>query len=144
MVKLAQLVLTNEDIAPPVAEALTELDAKEAVPTLKMWLATRNATVRHSAAAALTKLTGAKVVAPEVALHEPDPMPDTGSGLLITTERGDIEIELWNDEHPRTSGNLWLLARRGYFDDRPSTASCPTSSRRAATPAATARAAPAT
>ncbi len=113
---LARSVLAHEDIAPSVADALAELDAKEAVPELTAWLASRNATVRHSAAAALTKLTGSKVTAPEVALAEADPLPQTGSKLVITTERGDVEIELWNDEHPRTAGNLWSLAKRGYFD----------------------------
>jgi len=114
--QLAKRVLTHEDIAPAVADALTELDAKEAVPDLTLWLATRNATVRHSAAAALTKLTGAKVVPPEAPQPEADPLPDTGSGLKIVTARGEIEIALWNDEHPRTAGNLWSLARKGYFD----------------------------
>lgn len=114
--KLARGVLTHEDVATSIATAVADLDAKEVIPELQAWLASRNATVRHSAAEALTKLTGSKVIAPEVPLAEADPMPKTGSGLLITTERGEIEIELWNDEHPRTAGNLWSLAKRGYFD----------------------------
>lgn len=117
MKRLAASVITGrEDIAPGVADALTELDAKEAVPELTAWLASSNATVRHSAAAALSKLTGAPVIAPEVPLPRASPLPETGSGLKLTTERGEIEIALWNDEHPRTAGNLWTLAKRGYFD----------------------------
>ncbi|MBL8949183.1 MAG: peptidylprolyl isomerase [Myxococcaceae bacterium] len=113
---LATRVLSHEDIAPSVADALTELDAKEAVPELTPWLATRNATVRHTAAAALTKLTGARVIAPEQPQPDADPLPDTGSGLKLITARGEIELVLWNDEHPRTAGNLWSLAKKGYFD----------------------------
>jgi cyclophilin family peptidyl-prolyl cis-trans isomerase/HEAT repeat protein len=114
--RLSLTVLTHEDIAPSVAEALTELDAKDAVPELAAWMASSNATVRHSAAAALTRITGVKTVAPEVSLPRGEAMPPTGSGLLVTTERGEIEIELWNDEAPRTAANLWSLAKRGYFD----------------------------
>ena len=56
--------------------------AKEAVPDLTAWLASRNATVRHSAAAALTKLTGSKVVAPEVAQSEAQRMLDFAHGQI--------------------------------------------------------------
>jgi cyclophilin family peptidyl-prolyl cis-trans isomerase len=116
MKKLAHQVPLHEDIAPSVADALAEIGATEAIPELNFWLGSRNATVRHSAAAALTKLTGVKTVAGEVPAPISSSVPDSGSKLLITTERGDVEIELWNDEHPRTAGNLWSLARRGYFD----------------------------
>ncbi|MBK7858334.1 MAG: peptidylprolyl isomerase [Archangiaceae bacterium] len=114
--KLAVTVLTHQDIAPSVAEALTELEAKEAVPELAAWLASSNATVRHSAAAALTRLTGVQTTAPEVSLPRATPVPPAGSGLLIATEKGEIEIELGSDEAPRTAGNLWSLAKKGFFD----------------------------
>src|SRR5262249_5361371 len=111
----ATTVLTHEDVAPVVADALTELDAKEAIPELTAWLQSGNATVRHSAAAALTKLTGATVTPPQVALKRAALVPDFGSKVVITTERGEIEIALWPDEAPRTAGNVWSLARRGFF-----------------------------
>ena len=35
--------------------------------------------------------------------------------LVVTTEKGEFEIELYNDDAPLTSANLFNLARRGFF-----------------------------
>ena len=55
---LAQKALTQVDLAIPVAEALATLDAKEAAADLEPWLQSTHATIRKSAADALTKLKG--------------------------------------------------------------------------------------
>jgi HEAT repeat protein len=56
--QLAQKALSAVDIAPTVSEALMTLDAKDAIPDLEAWLKSPNATIRQSAAEALTKLKG--------------------------------------------------------------------------------------
>jgi cyclophilin family peptidyl-prolyl cis-trans isomerase len=108
--------LRRADIAPVIADALAEVKAVEAVEDLQQWFLSTNATVRHSAAAAIRRLTGWMVFAPQVALPQAAPIPASGSGLRIVTAKGTIEIELWNDEAPRTAANLWSLAQRKFFD----------------------------
>lgn len=116
--QLAQKALTQIDIAPTIAEALTTLDAKDAIGDLEAWLKSPNATIRQSAADALTKLKGMPVTADRVE----EPMKGTRvqlapqkARLVVTTEKGEFEIELYNDDAPLTSANLFNLARKGFF-----------------------------
>ncbi|MFO0596865.1 MAG: peptidylprolyl isomerase [Myxococcaceae bacterium] len=116
--QLAQKALTQVDIAPTVAEALATLDAKDAIPDLEAWLKSPNATIRQSAAEALTKLKGQPVTAERVE----KPMDSSrvqlapqNAKLTITTEKGEFEIALFTEDAPLTSANLFNLARRGFF-----------------------------
>jgi cyclophilin family peptidyl-prolyl cis-trans isomerase/HEAT repeat protein len=113
---LARKVPANPDVAPAVAEALVSLRARMAEPELRTWLQSSNATVRHEAVKALALLTGEGLYAPNQPLPEPSPLVKGGDHVRIHTNKGDIEIELWNDEAPRTVGNLWRLAQRGFYD----------------------------
>jgi cyclophilin family peptidyl-prolyl cis-trans isomerase/HEAT repeat protein len=116
--QLAQKAMTQVDIAPTIAEALATLDAKDAIGDLEPWLKSPNATIRQSAAEALTKLKGTPVVAERV--EEPMKgqrvqLAPAKARLVVTTEKGEFEIELYNDDAPLTSANLFNLARRGFF-----------------------------
>ncbi len=114
---LAQKAITEIDTAPVLAEALATLQAKEAIADLEPWLASPNATIRSSAAEALTKLKGQPVAVPRVegpAASAAAPLPRDAK-LLVTTEKGELEIELFTQDAPLTSGNLAALARKGYF-----------------------------
>jgi cyclophilin family peptidyl-prolyl cis-trans isomerase/HEAT repeat protein len=113
---LARKVLRNPDLAPAVGEALVAMQAREAEPELRSWLGSTNATVRHEGAKAINLLTGQGLFAYDVALAEPAPMPASGSHVRIRTSKGDIEIELWNADAPRTAANLWSLAQRGFYN----------------------------
>ena len=116
--QLAQKALTQVDIAPTIAEALATLDAKDAIGDLEGWLKSPNATIRQSAADALTKLRGQPVVADRVE-RPMDSQRVQGAPknakLVITTEKGEFEIALFVEEAPLTSANLWNLARKGFF-----------------------------
>jgi cyclophilin family peptidyl-prolyl cis-trans isomerase/HEAT repeat protein len=115
---LAQKAVTQVDVAPVIADALATFDAKDAIGDLESWLGSTNATIRHSAAEALTKLKGQPVFAPRVerpvdGVRAPSIPAD--ARLLVTTEKGEFEIALFTREAPLTSTNLYTLARRGYF-----------------------------
>jgi cyclophilin family peptidyl-prolyl cis-trans isomerase len=114
---LAAKAITEIDTAPVLAEALATLQAKEAIADLEPWLASPNATIRSSAAEALSKLKGQPVAVPRVeGPAEPAPPPlARDAKLVVSTEKGDFEIELFTQDAPLTSGNLVALARRGYF-----------------------------
>ncbi len=116
--QLAQKTLTQVDVAPTIAEALATLDAKEAIGDLEAWLQSPNATIRQSAAEALTRLKGVPVVAERV--EKPIDgarvqLAPKGAKLIVTTEKGEFEIALFTDEAPLTSVNLFSLARKGFF-----------------------------
>lgn len=116
--QLAQKALTQVDIAPTIAEALTILDAKDAIGDLEVWLKSPNATIRQSAADALTKLKGTPVTADRV--EEPMKgarvqLAPQKARLVVTTEKGEFEIALYVDDAPLTSANLFNLARKGFF-----------------------------
>lgn len=49
--------------------------------------------------------------APAMALR-----PGVHYGAVIHTDRGDIEIELFQDQAPVTVNNWVFLARKGYYD----------------------------
>lgn len=116
--QLAQKALSAVDIAPTVSEALMTLDAKDAIPDLEAWLKSPNATIRQSAAEALTKLKGTPVTADRVetpmASQRPTYAPKTAK-LTITTGKGEFEISLFTEDAPLTSANLYSLARKGFF-----------------------------
>lgn len=116
--QLAQKALGAVDIAPTVSEALMTLDAKDAIPDLEAWLKSPNATIRQSAAEALTKLKGTLVTADRVetpmASQRPTYAPKNAK-LTITTGKGEFEIALFIEDAPLTSANLYSLARKGFF-----------------------------
>jgi cyclophilin family peptidyl-prolyl cis-trans isomerase len=116
--QLAQKALSAVDIAPTVSEALMTLDAKDAIPDLEAWLKSPNATIRQSAAEALTKLQGTPVTADRVetpmASQRPTYAPKNAK-LTITTGKGEFEIALFTEDAPLTSANLYSLARKGFF-----------------------------
>ncbi|MFT3707435.1 MAG: peptidylprolyl isomerase [Archangium sp.] len=116
--QLAQKALTQVDIAPTIAEALAKLDAKDAIGDLEAWLKSPNATIRQSAAEALTKLKGSPVTADRIETPQMSQRPafaPKDAKLTITTEKGEFEIALYTEDAPLTSANLFTLARKGYF-----------------------------
>ncbi len=107
------------DLAEPVAGALVALQGPAAEPRLRKWLKHPHANVRRVAAEALTQLTGQPVRSERVELpadtFRPEPAP-AGARLVFRTVKGDITVRLDVDEAPLTSGNLYALARKGYFN----------------------------
>ena len=43
--------------------------------------------------------------------------PPTSAKVILKTNYGDIEIELWASETPRTSKNFIQLCLEGYYDN---------------------------
>jgi cyclophilin family peptidyl-prolyl cis-trans isomerase/HEAT repeat protein len=115
---LAARVPQEPDLADPVAGALVALLGKEAEALLRPWLEHPHANVRRVAAEHLTQLTGQPVRSARVELpadtFRPTPAP-TGASLTFRTRKGDITVALDADA-PLTSGNLFALAKRGYFN----------------------------
>jgi cyclophilin family peptidyl-prolyl cis-trans isomerase len=115
--KLAAQVPVKEEIAPPVAEALTALKAVDAEPELRTWLRSTHANVRNEAAKALTAL--GKSAEPghleRAEAAEAQPLPENAA-LILETEEGELEVKLDTEAAPRTSAHLFALARRGFFD----------------------------
>ncbi len=115
---LALKAQTQVDIAPTVAEALATLDAKEAIPELEQWLTSTNATIRASAAAALTRLKGTPVVATRI--ERPDdkvrpPSLPKEAHLLVKTEKGEFDVRLFTQDAPLSALNMYTLARKNFF-----------------------------
>ena len=117
--QLAAKVAPLADVAPPVAEALAILDAKEAIPDLKRWLGSPHFMVRTAAADAITKLEGAPLFAQNVESTDSNvsrlPLVEKGTKLAVSTAKGTFEISLFTDDAPLTSANLVSLAQRGFF-----------------------------
>ncbi|MDY7229414.1 peptidylprolyl isomerase [Hyalangium rubrum] len=115
---LAARVSHEPDLAAPVAGALVALAGKEAEPVFRAWLTHPHANVRRVAAEALTGLTGQPVRSARVELP-PDtfrpPAAPAGATLTFRTRKGDFTVALDAEQAPRTSGNLYALARKGYF-----------------------------
>jgi len=107
------------DLAEPVAGALVALQGPAAEPRFRQWLKHPHANVRRVATEALTQLTGQPVRSERVELpadtFRPEPAP-AGARLVFRTVKGDITVRLDVDEAPLTSGNLYALARKGYFN----------------------------
>ncbi|MCY1021955.1 peptidylprolyl isomerase [Pyxidicoccus sp. MSG2] len=107
------------DLAEPVAGALVALQGSAAEPRFREWLKHPNANVRRVAAEALTQLTGQPVRSERVELpadtFRPEPAP-ARAGLVFRTAKGDITVRLDAEEAPLTSGNLYALASKGYFN----------------------------
>ncbi|MBZ4401389.1 peptidylprolyl isomerase [Myxococcus sp. AS-1-15] len=116
---LAERVPSQPDLADPVAGALVALQGQSAEPRFRQWLSLPHANVRRVAAESLTKLTGQPVRSERVELpayaFRPEPAPK-GAGLVLRTDKGDITVRLDADEAPLTAGNLYALARKGYFN----------------------------
>ena len=116
--QLAQKAITQVDIAPTIAEALTMLDAKDAIGDLEAWLRSPNATIRQAAADALTRLKGTPVVAERVERQMDGTrvqLAPQNAKLVVSTEKGEFEIALYVEDAPLTSANLFNLARKGFF-----------------------------
>jgi cyclophilin family peptidyl-prolyl cis-trans isomerase len=115
---LAARVKEEPDLAGPIAPALVELEGKDAEPTLRMWLGHPHSNVRRVAAESLSKLTGQPVRSSRVELplgaFRPAAAP-AGTKLTFRTRKGDITVALDTEQAPFTSGNLYELARKGYF-----------------------------
>jgi len=116
---LAARVPHEPDLADPVAEALVALAGQEAEPVLRLWLDHPHANVRRVAAQALTQLTGQPVRSRRVPLPQQAtshaPRAPEGARLIFHTRKGDFTVALDTREAPVTSGNLYELARKGYF-----------------------------
>ncbi|MCP3098592.1 peptidylprolyl isomerase [Myxococcus sp. K15C18031901] len=116
---LADRVPSEPDLADPVAGALVALQGPAAEPRLRQWLSLPHANVRRVAAQALTQLTGQPVRSSRVELppyaFRPEPAP-AGAALVLRTDKGDITVRLDDAQAPLTSGNLFALARKGYFN----------------------------
>jgi cyclophilin family peptidyl-prolyl cis-trans isomerase/HEAT repeat protein len=107
------------DLAEPVAGALVALQGSAAEPRFREWLKHPNANVRRVAAEALTQLTGQPVRSERVELPADTFRPESAparAGLVFRTAKGDITVRLDAEEAPLTSGNLYALARKGYFN----------------------------
>ncbi|MBN1210326.1 MAG: peptidylprolyl isomerase [Myxococcaceae bacterium] len=108
------------ELAEPVAGALVALEGKEAEPMLRTWLGHPHDNLRRVAAEALTGLTGQPVRSSRVELpsgaYRPSAAPP-GAKLTFRTRKGDFTVALDAEQAPLTSGNLYSLARKGYFRD---------------------------
>lgn len=105
------------EIAPAIAEALATLDAKDAVGDLEPWLQSQHSTIRDAAAAALSKLKGAPVVAARVERQDFARPQGLAKDQLVTirTEKGEFEVKLYTADAPLTAANFAKLARDGFF-----------------------------
>lgn len=114
---LSSKVATTPELAPALGEALELLDAKDAIGDLEAWLTSPDATVRASAATALSKLKGAPVSPGRV--ERPESKPGSAiprdAHLIVKTERGEIDIKLFTQDAPLTSLALYQLARKNFF-----------------------------
>ncbi|HYH96284.1 peptidylprolyl isomerase [Hyalangium sp.] len=117
---LAARVPQEPDLAEPVAGALVALEGKEAEPVLRSWLGHPHANVRRVAADSLTQLTGQPVRSARMELSPEafrPPVAPAGAKLTFRTRKGDITVTLDTEHAPITSGNLYTLAKKGYFRD---------------------------
>ncbi|MFL5350433.1 MAG: peptidylprolyl isomerase [Hyalangium sp.] len=117
---LAVRVPQEPDLAEPVAGALVALAGKEAEPVLRTWLEHPHANVRRVAADALTGMTGQPVRSVRRELPPGTaraPKAPAGAKLTFHTRKGDFTVALDTQEAPVTSGNLYALARKGFFRD---------------------------
>ena len=115
---LAMKAMTQVDIAPTVAEALSMLDAKEAIPDLEQWLTSTNSTIRTSAASALSRLKGTPVLAVRVERAEDKSKPPNlpkEAHLIVKTEKGEFDVKLFTQDAPLTALNMYTLARKNFF-----------------------------
>ncbi|MHB8874156.1 MAG: peptidylprolyl isomerase [Myxococcaceae bacterium] len=116
--ELATKIASNVEVAPMVGEALVALDAKDAEPELRAWLASTHVNVRIAAAAALSALTGQPVAVPRVERPEQNikrPYLPKDAALHFKTEKGEFDVKLYTAEAPLTSLNLYTLGKKGYF-----------------------------
>jgi cyclophilin family peptidyl-prolyl cis-trans isomerase len=115
---LAARVPQVPDVAEPVGTALVAFMGRAAEGDLRPWLQSPDANVRHVAARLLTEATGVHVPAGQVVRPEgaarPEPAP-AGAQLRFRTAKGTFRVALDTAEAPLTSGNLWALAKKGYF-----------------------------
>jgi len=118
ILRVADQAPSHPDIAETVASALVDLKAPQARDLLVGWLSQPHAHLRDVAAQLLQKLGEPLPPAAPRALAADSPYspaPD-GARLLFTTAKGSFTVKLDTEENPRTSGNLWTLAKKGYFD----------------------------
>lgn len=107
-----------------VLTALADIDAAAAAPVLRTALSDSEWAIRVHAASLLAKLdpTGAPVrpapapVAPAVDATTPMIAPAYSPQAYVATTRGEIRLELFVLDAPRTVANFVALAGTGFFD----------------------------
>lgn len=124
------------DPKTPEEDASQKSLAAEIAAELRGWLASPEAALRTSAAAAIEKLTSQKLRPEVVPFPGPEgsaaegarltfnrergafaqPIPPAGAQLRFETTRGTFVVALDPVEAPLTSANLFNLAEGGYFD----------------------------
>ncbi|WP_426753083.1 peptidylprolyl isomerase [Myxococcus sp. Y35] len=115
----ARVSQTPGDLAEPVAGALVALQGRGAEQRFREWLLHPHANVRRVAAQALSELTGQRVRSERVeqpAYAFRPPAAPAHAMLTFRTDKGDITVRLNSPEAPLTSGNLFALAEKGYFN----------------------------
>jgi cyclophilin family peptidyl-prolyl cis-trans isomerase/HEAT repeat protein len=118
MMVLAAQARRTVDVAPAIAEALVTLGSDKVTPVLETWLDAPEATVRHSAAAAISALKKVTVRSAErerTALPTVAPVYGKVVAVLVT-RLGEIELTLDGDLAPITVGNFVALAKKRYFN----------------------------
>lgn len=118
ILEVAQKAPSTPDLSEPVASALVDLKAPQARELLVGWLSQPHAHLRDVGAKFLEKMgEPLPPAAPRpLAADSPySPAPD-GATLLFTTAKGSFTVKLDTEENPRTSGNLWTLAKKGFFN----------------------------
>ncbi len=118
--RLVPEALNNADLAPPIAEAILNLDARELAPNVQVWLEARSPLVRQLGSETLFKLTGTRVSVPDIVASptERDDAGDAAVGrrLRFETTRGTFVVALDRERAPVTTRHIWELARRKFYD----------------------------
>jgi len=118
ILKVAEKVPSYPDLAEPVASALVDLKAPQARDLLVGWLSQPHAHLRDVGGQLLQKMGEPIPSVPPrpLAADSPyTPAPD-GATLRFDTAKGSFTVKLDTGETPRTSGNLWALVKKGFFN----------------------------
>jgi cyclophilin family peptidyl-prolyl cis-trans isomerase/HEAT repeat protein len=115
------------DVVISALEALAKLKSPAGAPLAEEQLSSSQARVRDAARALLVVLRGDSAAAEAARAHGPPPWkpapltayrtpPATAGSAVIHTSRGDIALQLFPEDAPRTVANFVALARKGYYD----------------------------
>jgi cyclophilin family peptidyl-prolyl cis-trans isomerase len=115
------------DVLVSGLQALGKLKASAGVPLAEEALGSAQPAVREAARGLLRAVLGDSAAAAAAAAHGPPPwraapVADYRQALpsaqtaVIRTARGEITLELYPEDAPRTVANFVTLARRGYYD----------------------------
>jgi cyclophilin family peptidyl-prolyl cis-trans isomerase/HEAT repeat protein len=110
-------------LSVPILDAIGALGAQGAalLPQLEALAADPRSAIRRRAAHARETISGKTVPFGRASGTLPFDRPDPVHGrvrLVLTTVRGIIEIELFGDLAPYTTGTLTSLARSGFFEGK--------------------------